>query len=498
MAFLLGVRLTRSFHASAIRFQLVNGAEKISDYKVPFDDHQKEKILEKINSLTETELGSHASKRFSKQIADHKFKTGEFGQVEQLLDLPKVEQSHLIKLCNSLLKDLSINTPEISGYKAPFDENQKEKILEKINSFSEAELGSHTSKRLSKQIVDYRSLSGNFDNVEKLLELPKVEQSRIEKFCNSLLKRPEISDYKAPFDEHHKEMILEKINSLSEAVLGSHTSKRLSKQITEYRNENGNFDQVEQLLSLPKVEESHVAKLCNSLVKGFSMQRPEQIPKASVKIKTYKSSGGISPKPESDIWSSFENPTIVGIGASLQGITYAKIDSTRKQHEWGALPGIENPNSQVCFQQRNLFFYLNRILEKIPEADYYVLEEIPPIIAKDPYLKHSINMVKLKNTLLTILMKKRGMNSAGVHTIKPTVLDNLFSLKVGNERVSIQNALERIINTGSEEQEETVFSVEISERSWNTYNKCSNQGKEYMASSLLKALAFNHVCREAK
>ena len=50
------------------------------------------------------------------------------------------------------------------------------------------------------------------------------------------------------------EKVLDKLNTLPEKELFNHTSKKMSKMIVKFRNENGLFERVEQLLSLEKVE----------------------------------------------------------------------------------------------------------------------------------------------------------------------------------------------------------------------------------------------------
>ena len=96
---------------------------------------------------------------------------------------------------------------------------------------------------------------------------------------------------------------------------------------------------------------------------------------------------------------------------------------------------------------------------------------------------------------MTILMTKKAENKVGIHNIKGNVLDNLFQLKVGNERTSVQDCLDTIIT--QTHNEDNPFAMEISEEAWKTYNECNAQGKEYLASALLKTLSFNYLCHEA-
>jgi len=299
-----------------------------------------------------------------------------------------------------------------------------------------------------------------------------------------------VLSYRAPFDEEQKKEVLEKINFLPQKELCDYTGQKISKLIDDHRTQKGTFDSVEQLLEIPNVKNAQLVKICNSLLENLSVQAQEKkLTKGN--SKDFKSIKGIFPKPDSKLWKSLENPTLVGVSVTLQGVTYTKIDSAKKHCDWSAMPGVENPTSQISFQHKNVFFSALQISQKLPQADYYLFEEQQNILSKDPYMKDKVNLIKLRSTLLTILMKQKDKKSVGIHTINPSVLDKMFSLKVGNERTSIQDALDRIISVDSP------FHVQISEETWCKYKECNNQGKEYLASSLLKVLAFNHVCKEA-
>ena len=270
------------------------------------------------------------------------------------------------------------------------------------------------------------------------------------------------------------------------------TSKKVRKLIHLHRAKNGSFECVEQLLDLPKFEPTHIMKICNSLLEDLSLQTLED-KLAEGKIKKYKPlfSKGIIPKPDLKQFSNIKDPTFVGVSVTLQGIAYTKIDSKKNLIGWSILPGVEDPTSQNSFRHQPVFSLASEIVNNLPPADYYLFEELLPILPKDPYMKHKVNLIKLRTTLLTLLMMSNQEASVGIHTIKPNVLDTLFSLKVGNERTSIQERLEQIIS-------EDPFTLQISKDAWDTFNDCNTQGKEYLSASLLKTLAFNFLCLEAE
>ena len=72
-------------------------------------------------------------------------------------------------------------------YQAPYPEEEKLKVLSKLNLASENELNTFTSKKVSKVIVKYRDEYGTFDCVEQLLNLDKIEKFHIAKLCDKVL-----------------------------------------------------------------------------------------------------------------------------------------------------------------------------------------------------------------------------------------------------------------------------------------------------------------------
>ena len=93
----------------------------------------------------------------------------------------------------------------------------------------------------------------------------------------------------------------------------------------------------------------------------------------------------------------------------------------------------------------------DRRFEGLPEADYYLIEEMLPILPKvcsknvhilhwknsqDASLKAKISLLRLRHTFLAILMERKQKSE--VHTIKPSVIDHIFNLKIGSERRSMK------------------------------------------------------------
>lgn len=98
--------LGRQFHSRPVTFQFVKDVYKKLEYKAPFSDQEREKILQMVNLMPESGtlgLQAYLSQKLSKQIVAHRTSNGLFECVEQILDIPKMETKKLEKACEVLL-----------------------------------------------------------------------------------------------------------------------------------------------------------------------------------------------------------------------------------------------------------------------------------------------------------------------------------------------------------------------------------------------------------
>ena len=74
------------------------------------------------------------------------------------------------------------------------------------------------------------------------------------------------------------------------------------------------------------------------------------------------------------------------------------------------------------------------------QADLYVFEEMMPIDrggSKDPYLSTKVKLLELQASLICHLNHKVSASNNVVHLMKFTVIDEMFDLRVGSERVML-------------------------------------------------------------
>ena len=305
--------------------------------------------------------------------------------------------------------------------------------------------------------------------------------------------------------------VLDKLNTLPEKELFNYTSKKMSRMIVKFRNEKGLFERVEQLLNLEKVEKRHIQKMCDSmLLTGLSPMLLNQ-DNNSNKSLSRKLFGSIIPKPDINKFEDSLDTTFVGLHLSLQGIGYSmKLNDELLEWKIVDLPILEiekaqktknsikivDPSATAYFEHKNLFDSCQIIAEKLPKADYYIVEEPAPIFQKDPYMKAKINLMNLRTTLLTILKAR----NATIHALKTNVPDILFNLKQGNESISVQekvkvNYSDKLVTMKIlDEKVDQEILLHDSDKKY--FEEASRVNKEYLLLSLLKTVAFEYLCKE--
>lgn len=311
-------------------------------------------------------------------------------------------------------------------------------------------------------------------------------------------------NFKTSYSDEEKEGILHKLNKLSEADLHSYISKKMSKTIIQHRQKSGNFDCVEQLLDLPKMDPKIVQKVCLGLLKsGEELKNQEEVDKR--KKQSLMFSRDIIPKPDIRLFTEhfLSSPTVVGVSINLKRISYAKVEfPSGRLIDWSLdIPSIplQELTGSTPYQHHSLHKTVSeamdggivedRRFDGLPEGDYYLIEEMLPILPKDASLKAKISLLRLRHTFLAILMERKQKSE--VHTIKPSVIDQIFNLKIGSERRSMKIDFHGLIQTGDEEGN---FKVDIEEEHWDYYGASDSHGKETLLSCVAQALAFHHLC----
>jgi len=306
-------------------------------------------------------------------------------------------------------------------------------------------------------------------------------------------------NYRAPFPEDDKRLMLERINMLpleGSDGLQSFISKKLSKEIVTHREKYGKFECLEQLLDLPRINIKSMEKACTLLL-GVKDEESKEKTKQIAYTKKIKAmfSKDIIPRLDMKLYKELSNPSTVSISLTLQRIAYVQVDKSGHLSDWGILPAIdmESVSSALSYQHHSLHKVVTSILSELPPADYYLLEEMLPILQQDAYIKTKICQTKFFYTLFALL-PERKQNSLGessvVHTIKPSVMDFMLNLKIGNERLSFQEQFLPTIQSGDSGGQ---FKTKISDEQWKYYYQCDSHARELLLGALARSLAFNFI-----
>jgi len=295
--------------------------------------------------------------------------------------------------------------------------------------------------------------------------------------------------YLAPFDVNEREIILEKLNECKEEELGNFIAKKLAKRIVLHRDKCGIFTCIEQVLDVEKVEVKLLERMCNDLLKVKQLLSSDA---GDIKklLEYYKRS--IIPKLIKDTKTAnlvTTNSTILGLSVSLRHVSFAAVGDGRLL-DWGQLPLIDNVASTRNYEHPALYSLCTAIVNELPPADYCVQEEMFPVLSGDPYFKMKVNMVKLRSYMTCGLESSDKHGKGGVFCIKQGLLNKMFNLRVGNERVSMKEVLPAL--TAFKANEDHPFHVHISDKNWEFF-KSMGDAAEPVAGALLQAMALRYV-----
>ena len=134
------------------------------------------------------------------------------------------------------------------------------------------------------------------------------------------------------------------------------------------------------------------------------------------------------------------------------------------------------------------------------QADLYVFEEMMPIDrggSKDPYLSTKVKLLELQASLIYHLNHKVSASNNVVHLMKFTVIDEMFDLRVGSERVMLPSNKfkETIKETATGDNE---HSIQFDDRLIDLYEAKAEREREQLGLACLNAVAFCHLLQSLK
>jgi len=327
--------------------------------------------------------------------------------------------------------------------------------------------------------------------------------------------------YKSPFSNIENSLILKKLNEAkSEEELCLITAKPKASILFDHLQKHGVFNCVEELLSVKKFDEKVIERLGKKIIKiggrneedSDSSSKIEAKEHTRIKLKYSKLMKNIRPRIKGEHYFSNDVQSIVGIKLSFYNFSYIHMDkNSKKILDWKTIDSFE---SKELTQHPKLYENIIRLVGQIPKADLYVIEEQLPILRNkvDSYFATKVNLLELQSALISILNIRKYQSIPSnqcdadedddiiencVYLMKQSVIDGIFDLKIGTERVGIQNKFFGENNCIFGENPHRAFLdfgfQEDSKQVMENFNTYSKYGKEHLATTLMMVAGLHDI-----
>ena len=189
--------------------------------------------------------------------------------------------------------------------------------------------------------------------------------------------------YKSPFTDIEKILILKTINETkSEKQLHEFAAKTNAATLFEHLNTYGDFKIVEELLAVKKFDEKILERLCRRIIKSQEKQDDESdsINESSTDVQSIqpKISKYLRPRLTKEAYASDSIESIVSIKISLYDVSYTHMEKqTKRILSWNSFNCFDNKGSTG---HPRLFETATQIVNQIPPADIFIIEEQLPIM----------------------------------------------------------------------------------------------------------------------
>lgn len=304
--------------------------------------------------------------------------------------------------------------------------------------------------------------------------------------------------YTSPFSADESKLILDKVNGASSVQqLQPYVAKVRANHVLRHLKANGPFEVVEQLLDVKTFDPSILERMGRSLLQEEdSVQCPVEETKSENQEKTKALALLRYIKPKLDIQQNNVS-SIVGMKFNLQTLSFVQYDCQAAHlSSWTTVDTFASysATSRATFEHHRLCEVSLAAANSIPPADLYVFEEMLPIMTNDPYLTSKIRQTALQSSILSLLAARNqnhGCNN--IFSMRVNVLNALFNLKIGGERMSVQDRIHDIVRP--RHVTENPFRTDIPEEMWTYFMASTKAQREQMSSALLICLALSHILR---
>ncbi|CAN7995150.1 unnamed protein product [Ixodes hexagonus] len=252
---------------------------------------------------------------------------------------------------------------------------------------------------------------------------------------------------------HSSEKELQKLSIGASSIL----------RILHHREENGGFESIDHVLSIRGFQEKGLKKICEAVLYGKKPQvkRPD---KTSI-------IPALSQERIQDV------AKVLAVDVSPPYITWAHVTRDKQILSWERIKFLEEKSRHHLHSYYNA---VQQMLPVLPVADLYVVEQRPTRQKQSAESLHLRTQLAIQAMLVALLSHGKECQPQVV-SIKSAAVTQLFQLNVGNERISGQETLKGLFDSGALTVEQGLKTSYLQESSVN---------REHLCNVLLLAHAF--------
>ncbi|XP_064489824.1 transcription elongation factor, mitochondrial-like isoform X1 [Ornithodoros turicata] len=260
-------------------------------------------------------------------------------------------------------------------------------------------------------------------------------------------------------------------------VLNQSTEKELKKlsigpasilRIMHHRDENGNFETIDHLLSIKGLQEKGFRKVCDAILHG---KRPQE--KAPDK-------SSIIPSLQQERIERIQD--VVAIDVTPPCITWAHLNIDKEVLSWQRHKFLDD---KARHHLHTYYDAVQKVLPSIPPASLYVVEQ-KTVRQKQNAENMQIRTQFAIQAMLVALLSHGKHHQPQVVSIKSAAITQIFQLGVGGERVSGQSILREMLQSQS---------LKMTPVQRASYEKEAPVNREAICSVVLLADAFFHLIK---
>ncbi|VDI72585.1 transcription elongation factor, mitochondrial [Mytilus galloprovincialis] len=317
----------------------------------------------------------------------------------------------------------------------------------------------------------------NTSSNEEKVSTQKTVKSTSRKKLNVLFSEEEQDKFVSLFNDAQAEQL---------ALIKKCGSSK-AKKIINFREENGDFSELSDVLKVLGMGEKTLIDICQTfqeqIAGGPVIKDNSELDDAEGQTRK-RTTSHIHPRLSPELRENLQS--VVTLDVSFEHVTVAKINRYLEVEEWRQIDLFDTYVQKL--DHVLLYERIQAALDEIPEGDIYLKEDklyryktlkVVPILT---------NLRILEYVIVNGLNAKNGRNV--VHLMKPKTMDKIFQLQVGNERICAKPFVLDMYRRKLTGKNKSLNDVTISREHMDEYLAKKDIDKDKLNKSLLLGLAF--------